>query len=254
MSFIQRCTAMLALLSLLIGVSLIGGAAADASVSQPPEGAVEFAKHHFQQIVEDVVFSDVPADWGFKEEPGNITFSDLYPIYSLNADFALGQSDSLITENRQPKWVAVIFQDGQPVNAIGTELTADGHWELAEIGYPRELPGGLLNLKENELLVHDFPAEEYYVYSEPTNSVMKLEPTEGKYSLSSSQSKEQFQSLLMERYHDIDAWAEDASGGFMDAEPSQSGFRSSNALYTGISILAVGGTWLYLTKRNHSGE
>nr|AIF26561.1 hypothetical protein [uncultured bacterium fosmid pJB45G2] len=111
---------------------------------------------------------------GFKEEKGNITFSELYPIYSLNADFALGQSDDIITD-KQPKWVAVIFQDDQPVNAIGTQQTTDGHFESDAIGYPLELPSGLLNLEDNEILIHDFPAEEYYVYSEKTSSLMKLE-------------------------------------------------------------------------------
>ncbi|XID90451.1 hypothetical protein ACF3MZ_18125 [Paenibacillaceae bacterium WGS1546] len=238
---------MMALLSLWIGVSLIGGQYALASTNQPPEGAKDFAEQHFHQIVEEVVFSDSPSEWGFKEEKGTITFSELYPIYSLNADFALGQSDDIITD-KQPKWVAVIFQDDQPVNAAGTQQTADGHFELAAIGYPPELPNGLLNLKDNEILVHDFPAEEYYVYSEKTNSLMKLEQLDGKYSLSNLQSKEQFQNMLMERYKNIDEWEEDSSGGFMSAAPSQSS-PSYAFIYPVLIIVVLGGAWLYFRRR-----
>nr|AGS50310.1 hypothetical protein [uncultured bacterium Ele45G2] len=68
MSKFNRCVSMMALMSLLIGVSLIGGQYALASTNQPPEGAKDFAEQHFHQIVEEVVFSDIPSEWALKRK------------------------------------------------------------------------------------------------------------------------------------------------------------------------------------------
>lgn len=227
---------------------LIGGKSVLASTNQPPQDAKDFAEKYFHQIVKDVVFSENPSEWGFNEEIGTITFSELYPIYSLNADFALGQSDEMITQ-KQPKWVAVIFQDNQPVNVIGTEQKDNGNFELAEIGYPSELSHGLLNLKVNEILIHDFPSEEYYVFSVESNSIMKVEQGENTKGLSSLQSKEQFQSMMMERYKNINDLEEDSSGGFMQVPVNQSSNISAQSfIYSSIIVLVLGGSWFYIRR------
>ena len=229
----NRIISGIALLTLLIS-PWIGGQHALAGTNQAPEGAKKFAETYFHKIVEETVFSDQPGDWGFKEEEGSISFSELYPIYTLNADFAFGHSDEIITD-QQPKWAAVIFQDNQPVNAIGVQLARDGQYELAQIGYPPELPYGLLNLKEHEIIIHDFLADEYYVYSEKTNQLSKLGQLNGKHSLSSSLTKESFQKMLLERYQDKDRWAKDSSGG---------------VIISIACVLAIlTGVWFYYRKR-----
>jgi len=238
MSKFRRRVSVMALLMFLIGVPLMGGQHVLAGANPPPEGAKEFAEQHFGRIVEDVVFSDDPSGWGFLGKKGSITFSELYPIYSLNADFALGRTDDMTTD--QPsQWVAVIFQDGRPVNAIGTRQTADGRFEFAAVGYPPELPNGLLNLEENEMIIHEFPADAYYVYAENTGTIRKLEPSDANKTRSSSLSKEQFQRLLMERYKNAFASQQDLAGS-----------HPSNAVLYPVLIIAVlGGAWLYYRRR-----
>lgn len=233
---------MVALLSLWMEVFSAGELRALADPNQPPEGAKRFAEHHFLRIVEEVVFSDRPMEWGFQEEKGSITFSGLYPIYRLNADFALGRSDDIIAD-RQPTWVAVVFQDGEPVNAIGTQQTADGQFELASLGYPPELPDGLLNLRDGEIVIHEFPADEYYVYSEKTESLRKMELSDGTYVLGGPQSKEQFQHMLRERYQAGDK----AAGRWMSAFPGSSGSFAVICLV--VVIAALGGVWIYVRGR-----
>jgi len=246
MSKFKHCVSMAALLTWMIGIPLIGGQRALAGSDQPPEGAKQFAETQFLQIVEGIVFSDQPEEWGFKPEKGNITFSELYPIYALNADFAFGRSDEMILDE-PPTWVAVIFQDGKPVNAIGTHLTADGQFGLAALGYPPELPDGLLNLKDGEIIIHDFPKDEYYVFSEKNNSLVKLGQSAGKHSLGSRLTKEQFQKILVERYKNIDQWEEDSSVGVANAVPSPSAPWQA-IVYSAVILAVPGGVWFYVRR------
>lgn len=184
---------------LILGVFLFAGSHVSAAAAVPPDGAKAFAEEHFHQLVDAIVFSDRPGDWGFREEKGTIAFSGLYPIHSLNMDYARGKSDKIILD-RPPIWVAVIFQDDQPVNAIGTQQTEDGRFGPAAIGYPPELPHGLLNLRDGEIVIHLPPADEYYVYSETAGTLTKMGIVNGKYSPGSPVSEVQFQRMLMERY------------------------------------------------------
>jgi len=217
-----------------------GGSDVMARTSQPPEGAVDFAAKQFRQIVEEVVFSSDPSDMGFHEGKESITFSELYPVFTLNVDFALGRSDDVISAG-QVKWVAVIFQDGQPANAIGTELTTDGHYVLAALGYPPELTRGLLGLKDDEVLVHDVMADEYYVFSQSSKSFMKLNFTNGALGFSNPHSKEQLQRMLMERY--MNAYGSIGDGKHRDASSPS---RLSHAIIiTVLIIVGVVGGWLY---------
>lgn len=38
-----------------------------------------------------------------------------------------------------------------------------------------EWPNGLLQLQEHEMIIHDLPAEEYYVFPEKDDAVTKVE-------------------------------------------------------------------------------
>ena len=217
-----------------------------ARTNQVPEGAKDFAGKHFLRMVEETL-SENPSEYGFKEGKGSITLSELYPVYSLNADFAFGQSDEIIADH-QTSWVAVIFQDGQPVRAIGTYQRADGQFALEAIGYAPELPNGLLSLKDDEKVIYFFPDETYYVYSEKANTIMKLERAGEKTVRSSPQSKEEFQNMLIERFKNRGEWPEDASGGFMGAAPSALS-PLHLVLYLVMIVFVLGGTWLYFRRR-----
>jgi hypothetical protein len=188
-----------ALPGLILGVFLIAGPLASAAPTMPPDGAKSFAEELFRQLVDEMVFADRPEDWGFREEKGTIAFSGLYPVYSLNADFARGKSDELIT-GMPPTWVAIIFQDGQPVNAIGALRTQDGRFVPQAIGYPPELPHGLLNLRDGEIVIHLPPADEFYVYSETAGILTKMGVANGTYTPDNPMTVEEFRRMLMERY------------------------------------------------------
>jgi len=203
---------------------------------EPPEEAKAFAEHHFPGLVENLVFTDQPETWGFSGEKGTITFGELVPVYGVNTDFARGTSDDILSGN-EPDWVAVIFQDGRPVNAIGTRKSAGGGYELAAVGYPPELPYGLLHVHEGDIIVHVFPVEAYYVYSEQSDIVRKLEADNGTFRLGEPMTKAQFQQALMELLF-----------------PEQAKRSSNKLLAVILPVLIVpGGTWLFFrikrTKR-----
>ena len=197
----KRFVSAAALNALVAAAVITGGSGASAAPEEAPAGAKAFAEQFFPHIVEEIVFTDWQGDWGFREEKGVITFSELYPIYSLNADFAQGKSKELIAD-REPIWVAVIFQDGRPVNAIGTKPSEGGGFGLDALGYPPELPHGLLNLKEGEIVLHVPPSDEYYFYSETDGTLAKIALADGEYSPGSPQTVEEFQRMLTERYAD----------------------------------------------------
>jgi len=232
---------------------MLGSQYAFANSNQAPEGAEIFAEEHFLPIVKEVVFTDIPSEWGFKEEMGSITFSDLYPVYRLNADFAFGESDRIITDE-QPMWIAVIFQDQTPVNAIGTQLQEDGSYGLSAIGYPQELPSGLLKLQDDERLIYDAPAEEYYVVSDKVNSIYKLTASQGKSAVNSIQSQEQFQNMLMKRYEHVDELSSDSSGGFVDTVPVTTEESNYFILYFVLVLVAGTSIWLFVRSRAKSGN
>jgi hypothetical protein len=178
---------------------LMGGAGSSAAPEEAPAGAREFAEQFFPQIVEEIVFTDQPGDWGFREAEGVITFSELYPIYSLHAEFLSGNTTALI-DDRAPIWVAVVFQDGRPVNAIGARQTGDGMFGLDAFGYPPELPHGLLHLKEDEIVLRIPLSDEYYIYSEADGTLTKIALADGGYTPGSPQTVEEFRRVLAERY------------------------------------------------------
>jgi hypothetical protein len=218
-----------------IGFLLSGGFPASAASEEPPEGAKAFAEQFFRQLVEEIVFTDRPGDWGFGDDRGDITFGELQPVYSLNADFALGKSEKLLADGR-PKWVAVIFQDGRPVNAIGTRQNEAGQFGLDALGYPPELPHGLLHVKEGEIVLHVPPADEYYVYSETAGTLAKIGLADGTYSPGSPQTVEQFRNMLMERYGKADD-----RGRRIAVEYAVFG--------AAIMFVLFGGTWIYFGRR-----
>ena len=196
---ISRKVSITAALALILVLASFGESVSSAEREEPPEGARAFAEQFFYGLVEEIVFTDRKGDWGFAEERGEIAFSELYPIYSLNADFALGTSKELIAD-RQPVWVAVIFQDGRPVNAIGTRQADGGGFELDALGYPPELPHGLLNLKEGETVLHVPPADAYYVYSRTDGTLARIGLEDGQYRPGNPLTAEQFRNELKERF------------------------------------------------------
>jgi len=201
---------------------------------EPPEGAREFADRHFRELVENLVFAGEPETWGFSEDKGTITFGELVPVYGLNTDFARGASDDILS-GKEPDWVAVIFQNGRPVNAIGTRKNSEGGYGLAAVGYPPELPYGLLHVQEDDVIVHVFPVDHYYVYSKQAEIVRKLEADNGSSRLGEPMTKTQFQQVLKNRL-------------FPEQEK-----RISNVSLAGLIlvlvVISLGGGWLFFGIR-----
>ncbi|MFC6331753.1 hypothetical protein ACFP56_03895 [Paenibacillus septentrionalis] len=223
-----------------------------ASSIQPPLEATQFAEQHFFQIVEDVVFADVPTEWGFKEEKGSITFSNLHPVYRINADFALGKSDHIYVED-QPIWIAVIFQDNQPVNAIGTEMLMDGSYGLSAIGYPPELPEGLLKLQDNQRILYDVPADEYYMLYEQDNTIQRLVFSQEPPSETNTQSIKEFQAMLEKRYENTNTMDLELDSSFrlIHDELSPTGRSNDFLVYIALALVIGALTWM-LIRRSRS--
>lgn len=238
MSALGRKFSIMAMLALVVGLSPVGAPSASTAPNEPPEGAKAFAERFFPGIVEEIIFTDRPGDWGFGEEKGAIAFSGLYPIHSLNADFVTGKSDDLFAD-RPPVWVAVIFQDGRPVNAIGARQADGGQFELDALGYPPELPHGLLNLKEGESVLHVPPADEYYIYAEHAGTLTKIGLASGTYSPGDPQTVEQFRNALKERYFRV------------DEQEKRLGLEAA-ILSAAVMIVLIAGAWVYFGRRSRA--
>lgn len=225
----------------------------EALENKPPEDAVTFAKDEFPTLVEGIVFKNIPSDYGFKDNIGTIRFSDLTPIYSLSADFAFGKSDQMISDNK-PTWVAVIFQDDQPVNAIGTNLADDGQYKLAAMGYAPELPKALLNLTDDQVVFHDFSADEYYLYSDTENSVILVDPSGQTNSINQALSVSEFQNMLMERFENVSELEEDSSPGYFNSYFDELSISSNRYIVPLILIVVIIGSYFLFRKRSKLEE
>ncbi|MGA9226763.1 MAG: hypothetical protein WB217_10530, partial [Mesobacillus sp.] len=96
-----------------------------------PEGAQEFADTFFGQIVKDELKSSLAGDFNLNPDSENITFGQLHPVYTFTKEFVKGKkigADGII---KTEEYIAVVFQDGTPLNVIGTYEKDSGKYEMS---------------------------------------------------------------------------------------------------------------------------
>lgn len=80
-------------------------------------------------------------------------------------------------------------------------------------------------------------------------SVVKTDQLSQRNRINQSQSKSQFQSMLMERFESMSELAKDRSGGFPDTFTNDSVYHLDRFIYPIVLILMIGNTYFFLRRR-----
>ncbi|MCA1042028.1 hypothetical protein LCM00_21250 [Bacillus infantis] len=154
------CSSLVALLSLL--TFLIPSASAE----EVDKSAQSFAEGNFVNIVLDHVRSEEYMNYNLSKSE-KISFGKLYQVYRMSDDFvttkkALAADKGFV---KSDEYVAAVYQDGKPVNAIGTTKDDKGNYVLSSFGYGQDLAVALDNKKSNGGKVfYELPADAWYIF------------------------------------------------------------------------------------------
>jgi len=166
-----------------------------------PKGAQEFADTFFGQIVKEELKPSLAKDFNLNPSSENITFGPLHPVYTFTKEFVKGKkigADGII---KIDEYIAVVYQDGLPVNVIGTYETDTGKFEMSTFGYGIDLAQELHNLKAGEWILSEAPEDGWYIYDGKT--VNPLTPYTKKL-MAEEKSVNEYQDIVIERYKDVD--------------------------------------------------
>lgn len=166
-----------------------------------PEGAQEFADAFFGQIVKNHLKSSFAGDYNLNTDSENITFGPLHPVYTITKEFVKGKkigADGII---KTEEYIAVVYQDGTPVNVIGTYEKDSGEFEMSTFGYGVDIAQELHNLKAGEWVLSEAPKDGWYIYDGKT--VNPLTPYTKKL-MPEEKSVNEYQEIVIDRYKDVD--------------------------------------------------
>lgn len=154
---------------LLIFSFILGGNTAFASgkINEAPDGAKIFAKQNFKNIVLDNVNSNKAIHFNLTKSK-NITFSKLYPTYTMSKEFVKTQNKIQQSNKgliKSGEWISVVYQDGKPKNVIGTFKADDGTYKLSTFGYGEDLAKELDKLKPSGKLIYEFPTDSWFLFA-----------------------------------------------------------------------------------------
>ncbi|MEH7444245.1 hypothetical protein V7201_18180 [Bacillus sp. JJ1122] len=183
-----------------------------------PEGAQEFADTFFGQIVKDELKSSIAGDFNLNPNSENIIFGPLHPVYTFTKDFVKGKkigADGII---KTEEYIAVVYQDGIPVNVIGTYEKASGEFEMSTFGYGVDIAQELHKLNAGEWVFSEAPKDGWYVYDGKT---VKPLTQQTKKLMAEEKSVKEYQEIVIERYKNVDSrpgMAGGSGGGNIDIE------------------------------------
>lgn len=138
----------------------------EASTVESENSAQQFAKKYFTDIVLDHVNSEEHSYYNLSEST-NITYGKLYKVYRLSNEFVTTKktlSDDLGIEE-STEYIAAVYQDGKPVNVIGTAKDENGKYILSTFGYGKDLAEALDNKETNGGKIFYEPlADAWYIF------------------------------------------------------------------------------------------
>lgn len=234
----KRLTAIiLAFLICAIGTS----AGAEGNI---PQGAQDFADKFFFEIVADELHAEHSSTFNLNPDSENITFGPLIEQYHITKEFIFEKkpdlSKGIVPSN---EYLAVVYQDGKPVNVIGTYKNEAGLYELSTFGFDFELAQKMDKFKGGEIMLYEGHVDAWYTFNgkklKPLNDnakqLMKAEKTVGEY-----------QKIVHERYKDIDNNPE-MGGGYSQPEGKED--NDNIFLYSIIGVLGITSLGLFFRNR-----
>jgi hypothetical protein len=230
-----------------------------------PAKAKKFAENHFKEIVVDVIQQDNPSYYHLTDNTEDIRFGDLLPTYSMTRDFKKSTDDikeahkGLIQDN---EWISVVYQEGKPVNVIGTYRNEENEYELSTFGYGKSLAENLAGFKPSPdtKIFYEMPRDAWYLYQNGKVSGLN---NPAKKMIPAPVTVKQFREDIIERYKDakpiLDANGYDSSvggggGGDTSKDLDEDKTLSPVVLYGGISLLAALAVTAYAIIRNRRNK
>ncbi|WP_419881361.1 hypothetical protein ACN6MY_17690 [Peribacillus sp. B-H-3] len=230
-----------------------------------PAKAKKFAENHFKEIVVDVIQQDNPSYYHLTDNTEDIRFGDLLPTYSMTRDFKKSTDDikeahkGLIQDN---EWISVVYQEGKPVNVIGTYRNEENEYELSTFGYGKSLAENLAGFKPSPdtKIFYEMPRDAWYLYQNGKVSGLN---NPAKKMIPAPVTVKQFREDIIERYKDakpiLDANGNDSSvggggGGDTSKDLDEDKTLSPVVLYGGISLLAALAVTAYAIIRNRRNK
>ncbi|WP_026583513.1 hypothetical protein [Bacillus sp. J33] len=192
---IKRVIAVMVIM-LFVSIQLVN------AVNEIPAGAQEFANHHFYEIVKDELGSADSAMFNLDPNSENITFGPLFKMYTMSKKFFKEKNPDLsIGIYPSGEYIAVVYQDGEPINVIGTYENESGEFTLSTLGYGKDLALELDNSKGKEWVLHEAPSDGWYLYNGET-VVPLTERT--KELLKGETPVKDFQRVIYDRYKNVE--------------------------------------------------
>lgn len=213
-----------------------------------PAGAQKFADEFFLDIVKEQLKSHNSSNFNLNPDSENITFGPLHQVYTMNQEFVQNsKSDPDKGVVLSGEYIATVYQDGKPVNAIGTYQNEAGEFALSSFGYSYDLAKKLDKLKGNEKIIYEFPQDAWYLFNDKkvkplTESAIKL--------MKEEKDLAEFQKVINERYKNVKNVDNTSGGGYGEITDGETmGMISNNILYSVIAILGVACLLLLINNR-----
>ncbi|MFE8697529.1 hypothetical protein ACFYKT_14395 [Cytobacillus sp. FJAT-53684] len=212
--------------------------------SDIPKGAQQFADNFFIDIVIEHLTAAHAGNFNLNPNSKNITFGPLHHVYVLTKEFAANKNTDGSGIIGSDEYISVVYQDGVPVNVIGTYENKAGVFELSAFGFGLEFTRNLdkLKLENGEHLLFEAPFDAWYIYN--GKSVKPLSHSAVNL-MSEEKNILDFQKIIYERYKDADDNPEMGGGISL---PENTDRNENILLYSVIGILTA--TLIVLFIRN----
>ncbi len=230
----------------IIGLLVFSTVTPASAESDIPQGAQQFADSFFLDIVKEHVHAAHAGNFNLNPNSENITFGSLHHRYTLSEEFVksnIAVETGIISSK---EYISVVYQDGKPVNVIGTYENEAGVFALSTFGYGLELAKKLDNLKEDEKILYEAPIDAWYIYN--GKSVRPLTASAAML-MNEEKNVKDFQKVIYERYKNEDNNPEMGGGiSITGSDESTSSFKSI-ILYFVIGVLGVAVLVLFFINR-----
>lgn len=131
------------------------------------KSAQQFANNHFKEIVLAHVKSEDAENYNLTKSE-NIDVGKLYQVSFYSQEFVTTEKE--IKDNNNGinpgnEWVSVVYQDGKPVNVIGTFKNSNGEFELSTFGYGNDLAEAIDSKKSmGGKLIYELPTDSWFLF------------------------------------------------------------------------------------------
>ncbi|WP_054711999.1 hypothetical protein [Bacillus sp. JCM 19041] len=210
----------------------------------------EINDEDMRAFLTEIFKEDDYKEYGFETESvEKFSYGEPVAIYDINPSFAFGESEEMY-HDKVEEWVVVVYEDDKAVNGIKLRKSDDGQFEISGFGYPLTLAADVTELKGNEILIHEFPTGFYYALDQDSDMIRLLEeevistqPQDEVKDLT----EEDFQTILEDRYDDVEKGDETISGfAGGQQEQQQSVWLLSSV---GLSVIALSAFSIFVWKR-----